>query len=147
MKSIYSDDDEDTSNNLQKPSFHISSSSSSSCSSSSSSPSSSEKEEEKEESRKKTQVVTKRQQLNDIRLSRHLLEKWCHYPMFPEVLSFQYFVCVPLGLCGSWHNLILLCSMLRLLFFIFFTFSISGNALFMSDVLFSNLTEIYCLFF
>lgn len=99
---IYSDDEDDDrkvspvveaekSSRALKSSSSSSSSSSASLSSSSSSSSSSDEDNAADEStaeikRKKAQLISSKEELNQIRLSRHKLEKWCHMPFFSKTV-------------------------------------------------------------
>ena len=101
---IYSDDDDDDRKNspiveaekssrvLKSSSSSSSSSSSASLSSSSSSSSSSDDDDAAEDEstvemkRKKAQLISSKEELNQIRLSRHKLEKWCHMPFFSKTV-------------------------------------------------------------
>lgn len=100
---IYSDDEDDDrkispvveaekSSRVLKSSSSSSSSSSASMSSSSSSSSSSDEDDAADDEstaeikRKKAQLISSKEELNQIRLSRHKLEKWCHMPFFSKTV-------------------------------------------------------------
>ncbi|XP_078473145.1 RNA polymerase-associated protein RTF1 homolog isoform X1 [Lampetra fluviatilis] len=87
---VYSDDDEEEEEE-EEDDKASEKSDQSSCSSSSS-----DEEEEKEESAPKTTLVSSKDELNQIRLSRHKMERWCHMPFF-ERTAIGCFVRIGIG--------------------------------------------------